>query len=29
VVKEAMEGVMRLDVPLVVNTVTGESLAKV
>jgi DNA polymerase-1 len=29
VVKEAMEGVMRLDVPLVVNTVVGENLAKV
>jgi hypothetical protein len=24
-----MEGVMRLDVPLVVNTVVGENLAKV
>ncbi len=29
VVKEAMEGVMLLDVPLVVNTVVGENLAKV
>ncbi|MCX5874866.1 MAG: DNA polymerase I [Deltaproteobacteria bacterium] len=29
VVKEAMEGVMQLDVPLVVNTVVGENLAKV
>jgi len=29
VVKEAMEGVMPLDVPLVVNTVVGENLAKV
>jgi DNA polymerase-1 len=29
VVKEAMEGVMHLDVPLVVNTVVGENLAKV
>ncbi|HIJ89728.1 MAG: DNA polymerase I [Desulfobulbaceae bacterium] len=29
VVKEAMEAVMRLDVPLVVNTVVGENLAKV
>lgn len=29
VVKEAMEGVLRLDVPLVVNTVVGENLAKV
>lgn len=29
VVKEAMEGVMRLAVPLVVNTVVGENLAKV
>lgn len=29
VVKEAMEGVMQLAVPLVVNTVVGENLAKV
>ena len=29
VVKAAMEGVMPLDVPLVVNTVVGENLAKV
>ena len=29
VVKEAMEGVMQLEVPLVVNTVVGENLAKV
>ncbi len=29
VVKEAMEGVMQLDVPLVVNTMVGENLAKV
>ncbi|MFQ6757051.1 MAG: DNA polymerase I [Deltaproteobacteria bacterium] len=29
VVKEAMERVMQLDVPLVVNTVVGENLAKV
>jgi len=29
VVKEAMEEVMQLDVPLVVNTVVGENLAKV
>ncbi|MFA6498255.1 MAG: DNA polymerase I [Desulfurivibrionaceae bacterium] len=29
VVKNAMEGVMHLDVPLVVNTVVGENLAKV
>ena len=29
VVKEAMEGVMQLDVPLVVNTVVGENLSKV
>ncbi len=28
-VTKAMEGVMRLDVPLVVNTVVGENLAKV
>ncbi|MBU4033304.1 MAG: DNA polymerase I, partial [Proteobacteria bacterium] len=29
VVKKAMEGVLGLDVPLVVNTVVGENLAKV
>jgi len=29
VVKKAMEGVMQLDVPLVVNTTIGENLAKV